>query len=108
MKKIILNGPWRMREALSEEWTEMTVPGSVYSALLAAGKRKRFADGEFSVAYSTFLGYDKGENGKLKVNKEQAEVVRLIYNLFLSGLTYYKIKQELEKRTTCNKKLCYR
>ena len=38
MKKIILNGPWRMREALSEEWTEMTVPGSVYSALLAAGK----------------------------------------------------------------------
>ena len=38
MNKIVLNGAWRMREALSDEWVEMTVPGSVYSALLSAGK----------------------------------------------------------------------
>lgn len=50
------------------------------------------------MAYSTFLGYDKGEDGKLKINKEQAETVKLIYNLFLSGLSFYKIKQELERR----------
>ena len=39
------------------------------------GWRKRFEDGKVSVAYSHFLGYDKGENGTLVINKEQAEIV---------------------------------
>ena len=29
------------------------------------GQRKRFSDGKFSVAFSNFLGYDRGENGGL-------------------------------------------
>ena len=32
------------------------------------GLRKRFADGKFSVGYSRFLGYDKGEDGNLAIN----------------------------------------
>ena len=36
--------------------------------------RKRVQEGKFSLAYSTFLGYDKGEDGKLKVNEEQAYI----------------------------------
>jgi DNA invertase Pin-like site-specific DNA recombinase len=51
------------------------------------GQRKRFSDGKVSVPSSRFLGYDKGEDGTLAVNKEQAAVVRLIYKLFLDGMT---------------------
>ena len=51
------------------------------------GHRKRFADGKFSVGYSHFLGYEKGENGAFKINEEQAVTVRMIYKLFLEGKT---------------------
>lgn len=51
------------------------------------GQRKRFADGKVSVGYSHFLGYEKGEDGNLKVVPEQAAVVRVIYKLFLEGRT---------------------
>ena len=51
------------------------------------GHRKRFADGKVSLAYSRFLGYDKGPDGTLVVNPEQAKTVKLIYKLFLDGLT---------------------
>ena len=34
------------------------------------GIRKRMADGKFTVAYSHFLGYDKGEDGNLAINEE--------------------------------------
>lgn len=51
------------------------------------GQRKRFSDGKVSVGYSQFLGYEKGEDGNLKVVPEQAETVRLIYKLFLEGKT---------------------
>ena len=37
---------------------------------------------EFSVGYSRFLGYDKGEDGNLAINEEQAKTVRLIFRLF--------------------------
>ena len=33
-----------------------------------------------------FLGYDKDENGKLVINKEQAKTVRRIYRDFLIGI----------------------
>ena len=62
------------------------------------GKRKSFADGKVSIAYSNFLGYDKGEDGKLVINEEQAKVVRLIFSLFIKGLSSFQIKKELERR----------
>ena len=51
------------------------------------GQRKRFSDGKVSVGYSQFLGFEKGEDGQMKVVPEQAETVRLIYKLFLDGKT---------------------
>lgn len=54
---------------------------------VAWGKRKRFADGKFSVPYKVFLGYDRGDDGTMVINVEQAEIVRLIYLLFLEGRT---------------------
>ena len=62
------------------------------------GLRKRFADGKFSVGYSRFLGYDKGEEGNLAINEEQAKIVRLIFQLFLEGMTACKIAKELAAR----------
>ena len=39
------------------------------------GHRKRMADGKVSVPYSAFIGYDKGEEGSLVVNPEQAKAL---------------------------------
>lgn len=51
------------------------------------GHRKSFADGKVSLAYKKFLGYEKGEDGLPKVNKEQAKIVKRIYELFICGKT---------------------
>ena len=61
------------------------------------GQRKRFADGQFSMPYKRFLGYEKGEDGKPVINQEQAETVRLIYRLFFEGNTPSTIAQRLTK-----------
>lgn len=58
------------------------------------GKRKSFADGKASVAYSKFLGYD----ADFAINEKEADVVRLIYKYFLLGYTYRAIGEELESR----------
>ena len=60
------------------------------------GHRKAFSDGKVHVAYSTFLGFEKGEGGKLKVNEEEAKTVRLIYRMFLDGHTAKNICDHLE------------
>lgn len=62
------------------------------------GARKKMADGRFTLAYSRFLGYDKGEDGHLVVNEEEAETIRLIYRLFLEGMSYKGIGNELQRR----------
>ena len=62
------------------------------------GKRKSFADGKVCVPFSHLLGYERGENGNLVINPEQAETVRLIYKLFMSGLSYHAIAKELMER----------
>ena len=49
------------------------------------GQRKRFADGKVTVPFKRFLGYDRGDDGNLVINEEQAETVRRIYGLFLQG-----------------------
>ena len=58
------------------------------------GKRKGFANGKTTLAYSKFLGYDKD----FKVNEKEAKVVRLIYKLYISGLSTSTIIKELENR----------
>lgn len=41
------------------------------------GWHKRFADGKPVVPFSHFLGYDRGENGELVINEEEADTVRI-------------------------------
>ena len=59
------------------------------------GQRKRFADGKVNLPYKHFLGYDRGENGEPVVNEAEAEIVRLIYRLFLEGKTPVMICKQL-------------
>ena len=58
------------------------------------GKRKQFADGKGAVAYSRFLGYDKD----FEINEEEAKIIRLIFRLFISRKTFYRVAQEIERR----------
>ena len=59
------------------------------------GQRKRFADGKVSMPYKQFLGYEKGDDGLPKVVPEQAETVRHIYDLFMSGMTTFMVAKQL-------------
>lgn len=59
------------------------------------GVRKKFADGKFSMAYSLFLGYTKGPDGKLAIVEEEAKIVRRIYRQFLYGKAPSAIAAEL-------------
>ena len=60
--------------------------------------QRRFEEGKYSVGYSTFLGYDKGKDGKLVINPEQAKTVRYIFTRFLEGKTPYSIAKELMEK----------
>ena len=59
------------------------------------GQRKRFADGKVTVPFGRFLGYDRGPDGNLVVNEEQAKTVQLIYKLFLDGYSCGKVAKKL-------------
>lgn len=59
------------------------------------GHRKKFQTGRYSLTYSHFLGYDKGEDGTLVVNEEEAPVIREIYSDFLLGLSISAIARKL-------------
>jgi len=59
------------------------------------GQRKRFADGKVTVPFKRFLGYDRGGDGNLVINEEQAKIVRRIYGLFLQGRSPYAIAKIL-------------
>ncbi|KIR03820.1 Phage integrase (Site-specific recombinase) [Lachnospiraceae bacterium TWA4] len=59
------------------------------------GHRKRFADGKVSFAYSQVLGLEKDADGNIVVNQEQAVIVKLIFKLFLEGMTPHSIAVRL-------------
>lgn len=61
------------------------------------GQRKRFADGKVTVPFRRFLGYDRGEDGNLVLNEEEAPIIKRIYGMFLQGMTPYGIAKELTK-----------
>lgn len=59
------------------------------------GQRKRFADGKVTVPFGHFLGYDRGDNGNLVINLNEAVIIKQIYSLFLQGMTPYGIAKKL-------------
>ena len=59
------------------------------------GQRKRFADGKVTVPFKRFLGYDRGPDGNLVLNPEEAVIIRRIYSMFLQGMSPYGIATRL-------------
>ncbi len=59
------------------------------------GQRKRFQDGKVTVPFGRFLGYDRGEDGNLVLNENEAQIIRRIYGLFLQGRSPYAIAKQL-------------
>ena len=56
---------------------------------------RRFSKGIFLIP--ELLGYDKDENGNLVLNKEEAETVRVIYDLYFNGWSCGDIAKKLTK-----------
>ncbi|WP_418790901.1 recombinase family protein [Phosphitispora sp. TUW77] len=59
------------------------------------GQRKRMADGKVSLPYAQFLGYEKGEDGLPKIVESEAQIVRMIFRLFMEGKTPSAIAKHL-------------
>lgn len=62
------------------------------------GHRNNFKNGKVYMPYARFLGYKKGTDGKPEIVESEAEIVRLIYYLFIEGKTYQEIGNELMRR----------
>jgi len=62
------------------------------------GIRRNFERGKVQLNHSQFLGYTKDKNGNLIIVEEEANVVRLIFDLYLQGHGCRKIKKHLEER----------
>lgn len=60
------------------------------------GKRKRYADGKYHIAYNGFIGYKAGKNGEPEIDEEEAPIIRFIYLRFLEGWTAGDIARQLE------------
>ena len=66
------------------------------SANVRWGKRQAMREGKTIIQYNRLYAYEKGEDGKPKIIQEQAEVVRSIYEQYLSGASLRMIKDRLE------------
>ena len=64
------------------------------------GQRKRFADGKVTVPFNRFLGYDRGPDGNLVVNREQAAIVQRIYAMEPSTLMTTSVSHSKTDRKT--------
>ena len=62
---------------------------------VAWAMQNKFKRGEVLVDTNRLLGYDKDENGRLVINEDEAEIVRLIFKLYLQGLSGLKIAKML-------------
>ena len=66
------------------------------SANVRWGKRQAMREGKTIIQYNRLYAYEKGEDGKPKIIQEQADVVRSIYDQYLSGASLRMIKDRLE------------
>lgn len=58
---------------------------------------RRFEKGKVIVNHSKFMGYTKNENGELIIVPEEAEVVKLVFQLYLERYSGQKIGKHLER-----------
>ncbi len=61
------------------------------------GVVRRFEKGKVIVNHNKFMGYTKNENGELVIVPEEAEIVKLVFRLYLEGYSTAKIGSYLEE-----------
>ena len=66
------------------------------------GIRRRFEKGQHKMSTKRFLGYDTDEEGKLVINRKQAQIVTWLYTEFLNGKTVDYIKRIFEREAVVN------
>lgn len=57
-----------------------------------------FAEGKVHFPYTNVMGFEKGENGEIVVNQEEAKTVRYIFQQALLGKTPYSIAKDLTQQ----------
>ena len=67
------------------------------SANVKFGKAQSAKEGNAPFHYSRFLGYRKGADGNPEIVSEEAEIIKTIYDNFLSGDSLGGIVQKLER-----------
>ena len=72
------------------------------SANVRWGKRQAMREGKAHIQYNRLYAYEKGEDGNPKIIPEQAEVVRSIYDQYLTGASLRMIKERLESEQIPN------
>lgn len=72
------------------------------SANVRWGKRQAMREGKAIIQYDRLYAYEKGDDGNPRVIPEQAEVVRSIYNQYLTGASLRMIKERLESEQILN------
>ena len=63
------------------------------------GIKKRASNCSLEFYRRKCYGYDKDDNGDLVINEEQAEIVKLIFDLYLGGKSILGIVKELKDRS---------
>lgn len=72
------------------------------SANVRWGIRQAMKEGKATIQYKYLYGYRKGDDGKPEIIPDQAEVVRKIYDLFLSGTPVRGIQEYLNEDAVPN------
>lgn len=68
------------------------------SANVKWGKAQRAKQGNVPFQYKHFLGYTKNADGEIEIVPEEAEIIREIYERYLSGESLHGIKCYLEEK----------
>lgn len=68
------------------------------SANVRWGKEQSAKEGNIQFRYKNTLGYKKGIDGNPEIVPEEAEIIKYIYQRFISGASYGSIKAELENK----------
>lgn len=59
--------------------------------------QKKFARGDVMINTNRFLGYDKDKDGNLIINEKKAEIVRMIFRMYLGGDGTFRIAKKLNE-----------
>ena len=59
------------------------------------GIRKKYAEGKFSMPYKVFIGYKKGPDGNMVIDKKEAPIIKLIFKMYLEGYSLKFISEKL-------------